>query len=153
MRRWTGSFLIQVMYCCLFGAITLLNLCLSIDNWTPKNKLQRNCLLSPIIFIQENVFENVIYEMLVILYQPRWTKCANTDMPIAFCKLTALMTINSILICWMNYHPSYFDILWCVGLSITYFDRLYILPSVIIPLASFDSIPLEFVPKVRCIDG
>ena len=37
-----------------------LNQCSLIVNWTPRNKLQWNLNQNPIIFIQENAFENVV---------------------------------------------------------------------------------------------
>ena len=40
-----------------------LNHCWSIVNWTIRDTLQWNCYRNSNIFIQENAFENVIYEM------------------------------------------------------------------------------------------
>ena len=49
-----------------------LNQCWNIVNWTPGNKLQWNLNRNLYIFIQENTYENGVYEMVSILSQPQW---------------------------------------------------------------------------------
>ena len=41
------------------------------DNWALRNKLQGNFNRNSTIFIQENAFENVVCEIVVILYRPQ----------------------------------------------------------------------------------
>ena len=48
-----------------------LNQCWNIVNWTLRNKLQCNFNPNYNIFIQENAFESVVYEMAAILPQPQ----------------------------------------------------------------------------------
>ena len=60
MRRWTGSSLVQVMACRLFGAKPLPEPMMAycqLDSWEQISvKFERNS----IILIQENAFENVV---------------------------------------------------------------------------------------------
>ena len=49
-----------------------LNQCWNILNWSFGNKLQWNLNQNLHIFIQENLFENVIWEMTAILSWPQW---------------------------------------------------------------------------------
>ena len=49
-----------------------LNQCWNIANWTIGNKRQWNFNRNQYIFIQENVFENVVCEMAAILSRRRW---------------------------------------------------------------------------------
>ena len=53
-----------------------LNQCWNMVNGTLRNKLQWNINRNSYIFIQENAFENVICEMMVILSRPQ---CVNTN--------------------------------------------------------------------------
>ena len=55
-----------------------LNQCWNVVNWTLRNKLQWNFNSNSSIFIQENAFENVVWEMSAILSQPQ---CVNTLRP------------------------------------------------------------------------
>ena len=65
------SFL-QTMACCFFLVSShYLNECWNIVNWTLGNKLQWNFNQNSYIFIQENVFENVVWKMAAILSQPQ----------------------------------------------------------------------------------
>ena len=57
-------------------AITLLNQCWNVHNWTLRNKLQWNINQNQDIFIQENMFENVVCKTLAILC---WSHCV--DLP------------------------------------------------------------------------
>ena len=56
MRRRTGSALVQIMACRLFGV----NQCWLIVNWTLRNKFQWNFNQIANTFIEENAFENVV---------------------------------------------------------------------------------------------
>ena len=58
MRQWTGSALFQIMAC----RQSLPELMLLIVIWCPKNEFQWTLDLNYNIFIQENVFENVVCE-------------------------------------------------------------------------------------------
>ena len=51
-----------------------LNQCWIIVNWTLRNKLQWNLIRNSNIFIQENAFESVVYEMAAILSRPQCVK-------------------------------------------------------------------------------
>ena len=55
-----------------------LNQCWTIVNWTLGNKLQWNLNRNSYIFIQENVFENVVWKIAAIFSQP-W--CVNSVPP------------------------------------------------------------------------
>ena len=55
-----------------------LNRCWNIVNWTPKNRFQWNLNQKSQIFIQENLFENVVRKMAAIL---SWPPCVNTLRP------------------------------------------------------------------------
>ena len=68
-RQWTGSPLLQIMTCCLFSAKPLYNQCCLVLNSKLRNKLQWHFNQNSYIFLQENVFENVICKMEVILSQ------------------------------------------------------------------------------------
>ena len=52
MRHWTGSSLVQVMACLLFGAKPLPNQCWLIVNWTPGSIIKWNLKRNSIIFTQ-----------------------------------------------------------------------------------------------------
>ena len=51
-----------------------LNQCWNVVNWTFRDKLQWNCNWNSNIFIEENVFENVIWKMASILSWPQFVK-------------------------------------------------------------------------------
>ena len=71
MRRWTGSALVRVMACCLFGAKPLPDPMLiycQLDPW------QQASNWNATFFIQENIFENCVFEMEDILSEERWVK-------------------------------------------------------------------------------
>ena len=74
VRQWTGSLLLQIMACHLFGASHYLNQCWVIVNWTLKNKRQWNFNQNRKLFIQENTYENIVCEMAAILSRGRWVK-------------------------------------------------------------------------------
>ena len=67
MRRWTGSALVQVMACRLFGAKPLPESMLPYCQLDLKNKLHWNSNTK--LFIQENSSENVVCEMAAILFR------------------------------------------------------------------------------------
>ena len=69
MRQWTGSTLVHVMACRLFGAKPLLEPMLDYCQLVLSN-LNRNSY----IFVQENAIENVVCEMAAILSRGRWVK-------------------------------------------------------------------------------
>ena len=46
----------------------------NIVNWTLRNKVQWNLNRNSCIFIQENVYENIVCEMAAILSRGRWVK-------------------------------------------------------------------------------
>ena len=52
-----------------------LNQCWNNVDWTLRNKLQWNLNRNYFIFFQENAFQNVVYEMVVILYR---LQCVNS---------------------------------------------------------------------------
>ena len=53
-----------------------LNECWNIVKWALRNKLHSNCYWNSNVFIQENAFENVIWEMSAILSQPQCVNCS-----------------------------------------------------------------------------
>ena len=63
MRQWTGSALVQIMTCRLFGAkpfsTPMLGYC-QLDSWTIGNKLQWNFDQNTTLFIHENASENIV---------------------------------------------------------------------------------------------
>ena len=68
--QWTGSALVQIMACRLFGAKPLSKPMLGY--WFFRNKLQYNFNEKTNIFIQENASENIVCEMAAILPRERW---------------------------------------------------------------------------------
>ena len=62
------------MACRLVGAKPFKNQCWSIVNWTRRNKLKWNVNRNSFIFIQENPFENVVWEMAATLSRPQCIK-------------------------------------------------------------------------------
>ena len=69
MHQWTGSKLVQILACRLFGAKPLLEL---IVNWSLRNKLQWNLNQNKKLFIQEKAFQKVVCEMAAILSRPHF---------------------------------------------------------------------------------
>ena len=63
-----------IMTCNLVVPSHYLNQCWNIVNWTLENKHQWNLNRNSYIFIQENAFENIICEMVAILYR---LQCVN----------------------------------------------------------------------------
>ena len=55
-----------------------LNQCWNIVNWTPRKKRQWNFYLNSYIFIQENVFENIVWKIAVILSRLQCAKEKDT---------------------------------------------------------------------------
>ena len=62
------------MVCRLIAPSHYLNQCWNIANWTIRNTLQWNFSRNSSIFIQENAFEIVVCEMVVILSRPQCVK-------------------------------------------------------------------------------
>ena len=77
MHQWTGSALVQIMACHLFGANIshhYLNRCSHIVNWSLMNKPQWNFNQNTTFFIDENAFQNAVCETVAILSRERWVK-------------------------------------------------------------------------------
>ena len=76
MHQWTVSPFIQIMdWLVAYSAPShYLNQCWNIVNWTIRNKLKWNLNRNSNIFIQEKVFECVVWEMAAILSRPQWVK-------------------------------------------------------------------------------
>ena len=75
MRYQTTPSLVQIMAWCLFlGSSHYLNQCWHVVNWTLENKFLWNLNPNSNIFIQENVFENVVINMVNILSWPQCVK-------------------------------------------------------------------------------
>ena len=66
------------MACRLAGDNPLSEPMLEIVNWTPGKKFQQNLNRNLHIFIQENPFENVVWEMSAILSPPQCVKTVST---------------------------------------------------------------------------
>ena len=80
MRQWTGSALVQIMACPLFGVKPLSKPTLGYCQyyWNLRSKLQWNLNKKPKLFIHENALENVVFKMAAILSRGRWVKeCTN----------------------------------------------------------------------------
>ena len=80
MRSVIWSSLVQIIACRLVWSATshYLNRCWNIVNSTLRNRFQWNLNQNSYIFIQENLFENVVWKMAAIL---SWTPCINTLRP------------------------------------------------------------------------
>ena len=65
-----------------------LNQCSNIVNWTLRNNLQWNLNRISFIFIQENVFENVVCKMAIISSRPQCVNKANTSLNPQVCSFT-----------------------------------------------------------------
>ena len=74
MRHWTGSALVQIMACHLFGAKPLSKPILDIVRWTLGNKFMWNSNQNTKFFILKNASENTVSEMAAILPVGRWVK-------------------------------------------------------------------------------
>ena len=100
--RWTGSSLVQVRVCCLFGAKPLPEPMLAICQLDSRNIFLLNLNWSSIIFIQENSFENVVCQNGGILSGGRWIK------PLIWYGLNIKMLIEY----WMSTSIFLFIFLW-----------------------------------------
>ena len=69
LTRWGG-----VMHICMSKLSQYMNQCCHIVYWILRSKLQWNYNRNSYIFIQENVFENVVCEIVAILSQPQCVK-------------------------------------------------------------------------------
>ena len=67
MCQWTGSAVLQIMTCHLFGAKPLSKQMLGYCNWTLRDKIQWNFNLNKKIFSDEKAFEYTICKMAAIL--------------------------------------------------------------------------------------
>ena len=85
------------MACSRVGAKTLSYQCWGIANWTLKNKLQWNSNQNTYVFIQENAFENFVWEMAAILSRPQCVKLMGDVLRIWFYFLM-LFTMNMIFL-------------------------------------------------------
>ena len=72
MGRWTGSALVQVMACRLFGTKPLPEPMLNYYQFNPQQQTSAKLEPKYILFIDENALENVVCEMAVILYWEIW---------------------------------------------------------------------------------
>ena len=61
----------------LFQSIIWTNACWFIVNWTTRNKNQRSLNENATIFIEDNVFENIVCNIVAILYRP---ECVDYDL-------------------------------------------------------------------------
>ena len=82
-----------------------LNQCWYIVNWTHGNKFQWNVNRKLYIFIQENVFEIVVRELVAILSRPQCVKDALAHHTGKLNFETHLHTKNGLMIKIMDYHP------------------------------------------------
>ena len=119
MRWLTGSPLVQIMACRLFGAKPLPEPSSRTVNWTPGNKLQGNSNQNTKLFVHENAFETILCEMATILFRERWDKLI-VSFPITYILITSIIqevasvTISVII----QHHTNIFRIRVLVG----YFD-------------------------------
>ena len=77
MHRWTGSSLVQVMVCCLFGVKPLPEPMVVIDNRTPGSKFHWNVKQNSNFFIQENKFVMLFAKLSAIFSRGRWVGLNN----------------------------------------------------------------------------
>ena len=71
-----------------------LNQCWHIVNWTLRNKLQWNSNQNTKLFIHENAFQNVIWEMAAILFRRRWVNAQGQDISWLHLTCTALSSVR-----------------------------------------------------------
>ena len=83
--------LVHILACCLVGW--------NIVNWTPRNKLQWNFNPNSYIFIQENVFQNVICKMAAILSLPQCDKTPGPFCVSGFPVIYRCRFLNSLVMC------------------------------------------------------
>ena len=76
MRQWTGSALVQIMACRLFGAKSLSKPML--DNWALRNKLPWTFNQNTKLFVYENASEHIVSETAAILCSGRWVLKSQT---------------------------------------------------------------------------
>ena len=69
IHKWIGPSLVLLMAC---HVLSYLNQCWLIVHCTIRNKFQCNLNLNMTIFIQGNVFENVVCKMAGILFRPQY---------------------------------------------------------------------------------
>ena len=72
-----------------------LNQCWNIVNWTLRNKLKWNLNQNSYIFIQENAFENVVWEMAAILSGPQCVKGGIVGVPLIILVTMTVMNDNT----------------------------------------------------------
>ena len=79
MHQWTGSALVQIMACPLFGTKPLSKPMLGYCQLDPMNKLQWKFSKNTQLFIHENAYENIVCEMAAILSQGRWVNTLRSE--------------------------------------------------------------------------
>ena len=79
MRQWIGSALVQIMACRLVGAKPLSKLMLGYHLLDFRNKLQWVSNQNTTFFIQEDAFENVVYEMAAVFSRRKWVKMIHKE--------------------------------------------------------------------------
>ena len=80
MHQWTGSALVQIMACRLFGAKPLPEPVLTYCQLVPWEQTSMNYNQNTKLFIHEYAFENVVCKMAAILFRGRWVKhCDSCD--------------------------------------------------------------------------
>ena len=78
MHHWTGSSLVQVMACHLFGAEPSPEPMLTYWQRNLLNKFQWHFDWNIMVFTEEDIFEHVICRMMTILF---WPQCVNPFFP------------------------------------------------------------------------
>ena len=78
MRQWSNHHWFRELLVAWSAPNHYLNQCWDIVNWTLGNKLQWNLNRNLNVFIQENVFEIVVWKMAAILSRPQWVNSQRT---------------------------------------------------------------------------
>ena len=110
MCQWIDSALVQIMAWRLFGAKPLCRPMLGCCQLDPKNKLQWNFVQNTKLFIHENAYENIVWEMAAILSWGRWVTiptntplCSNMDLESAsFTKHTMKYALDFVFSIYMK---------------------------------------------------
>ena len=113
MRWWTGSALFLAMAFRLFSASHYLKQCRHIVNWTLRNKLQGKSHWNEIFFIHGNALENVVYEMVTILFRGRWLNSMGPSNAIWRCR--SWSTHVQVMACCLTAPSHYLNQCWLIN--------------------------------------
>ena len=116
IRQWTGTALVQIMACRLFGAKPLSKPMLGLWSIRSSGTNFSEIWTNTNIFIHENAFENIVCEMAAILSRGRWVNFRS--LPIDKITGTTRLHIFGISISRLSISPVKY--LWGIG---SYWDE------------------------------